>query len=101
MHLNDTSHVHRLIRRNCSKLEALSGMKLVTDLSNNFSQIQFMNKLGYIIIDYKRNAILSLSHKMTDVELKLAQDIMLYLDWLNTARMYTGKRYEKDNVMKM
>ena len=96
MHLNNTSYVHKLIRRNCSQIEALAGMKMVTNLSEEFEQIQFLNKLGYIIIDYQKNAILSLSHKMTDIELGLAKDIIMYLDWLET-----GKKVKEKFVTKM
>ena len=96
MHLNNTSYVHKMIRRNCSQLEVIADMKMVTNLSEEFEQIQFLNKLGYIIIDYHRFAILTLSHKMTDLELELAKDILMYLDWLET-----GKEIQEKFVTKM
>ena len=88
-----------MIQTNCYQIELITGMKLVTDLSQEFTQIQFMNKLGYIIIDYERNAVLSLGHKMNDVELNLVQDVMMYLDWLSTGEII--KNRSPNNVTKM
>ena len=82
--LNCHSFTHKKIRALCLQLELLSDMKLVTDF-NNFTEIKFIGKLGYITIDFNRNAIYTLGIKLTKLEMDIIKDIMTYCSWLVTA----------------
>lgn len=82
MKLNNKAHVHLLIRKKCMQLELLTNMKLITNLSEGFVEIRFMNTLGYVVIDFRKETCFTLSHKITPVELQLVQDIMIYCNWL-------------------
>ncbi len=57
---------------------------MITNLSEEFKQITFVDKLGYIVIDHKRNACLTLCHKLTKVETATIDDIMCRWNWLET-----------------
>lgn len=96
MKLNNTSYVHKQIRLLCFQLEQLSGLKLITDLSEEFTQIRFMNSLSHITLDLKHEACFTLSHILTKTELQTIQDINLYTQWL-----LTGERYYKRKRIKM
>ena len=102
MKLNTTSHVHKKIRLLCTQLELLSGMKLATDLSQEFDQIRFYSPLSYIMIDYKKNACFTLSYNMSKDEWSAVQDIILYLNWLQTGLDYQAKneKITKEEKMK-
>jgi hypothetical protein len=95
MVLNKYSYVHLQIRKLSSQLEVISGMKLITDFDNEFVEVRFMNTLGYIVIDWRRNAIYTLSHSLNAVEMEIVKDIMLYCDWLET-----GQYFERKGVVK-
>ena len=99
MRLNSTSFVHQQIRKLCFQLELLSGMKLVTDLSDEFYEIRFTFKLGYIVIDYRKNACFVISHRLTKEEVATIDDIMTYCNWLelgdNLIENLRRERYEK------
>lgn len=82
MKLNHTSYVHVTIRQLCVQLEVLSGMKLITNLSDDFYEIRLINSYGYIIIDYCNNACFTLSHHLSNKEFETIKDIMLYCNWL-------------------
>ena len=82
MKLNNTSYTHVTIRKLCLQLELLSGMKLVTDLSDDFYEIRFVNSYGYIVIDWRRNACFSLSHRVDNKQMKVVKDLLLYCQWL-------------------
>lgn len=82
--LNNKAHAHVTIRQLCLQLELLSGMKLVTDLGENFDEIRFVNAYGYIVIDYAKNACFTLSHKLTNKEMATINDITIYCNWLET-----------------
>ena len=84
MVLNDYSYVHVTIRKLCLQVELLSGMKLITNLNEDFYEVRFVNKYGYIVIDWRKNACFSLSHKVTAKEMGAIKDIILYLDCLET-----------------
>ena len=86
MVLNNHSFVHVEIRKCCTKLELLTGMKLITDLNSEFVEIRLMNKLGYIVIKWDKNACFTLSHHLTEVELAIVQNILIYLNWLETGQ---------------
>ena len=83
MKLNTTSYVHKKIRQLCYQLEILSGMHIVTDLGEEFNQVRFVDKYGYIIIDYQNNACFTLSHSMSKNEWDTVRDIMKDLQWLD------------------
>ena len=82
MKLNKSSYVHISIRKMCLQLELLADMKMITDLSDDFTEIKFINKLGYILIDYRNEACFTLSHHLTKLEMSIIEDIMLYCNWL-------------------
>lgn len=82
--LNCHSFTHKKIRALTLQLELLSDMKLVTDFKN-FDEIKLLGKLGYITIDFKRNAVYTLGIKLTKTELDIIKDIMAYCSWLVTA----------------
>ena len=82
MKLNEKSYVHVKIRGLCKLLEQISGLKNITDLGEEFNEIQFIGKYSYIIIDYKNEAILLLSYKLSAKELEIINDINFELNWL-------------------
>lgn len=88
MVLNSYSYIHKKIRKEAEQLEFLSGMKLITDFNNEFVEVRLMNKYGYIILNWRKDIIFTLAHKLTEVELELCEDIMLYLSWLETFSDY-------------
>ena len=93
MILNNTAYAHKQIRLLLYQLEILSGMQLITNVEEEFEQIRLIDKYGYIIINYKKNACFTLSHTMSPDEWKTVQDIMLYLSWLEI-----GLKYEKERI---
>lgn len=97
MVLNKTSYVHLSIRKLCSQLEFLSGMSLITDLDNQFVELRFMNKYGYIVIDWRKKAIYTLSHKLDPVEYEIVTTLIVYCRWLeigeNIKYMKGGSNY--------
>lgn len=99
MKLNNTSYCHKHIRLLCFQLEKLSGLKLVTDLGEDFTQIRFMNSLSYIIIDLKHEAFFTMSHSLSYKEWQNVQDINLYCQWLLTGERYL-KRTQRLNMKK-
>lgn len=100
MKLNNTSYAHVTIRKLCFQLELLSGMKLVTDLSEEFDEIRFINSFGYIVIDYKRNACFTLSHKLDKKEMATIDDITLHCQWLEIGRKWTEERKRRNENAK-
>jgi len=84
MKLNEKSYVHVKIRGLCKLLEQISDLENITDLGEEFDEIQFIGKYSYIIIDYKKETILLLSYKLSAEELQIIEDINLYLNWLET-----------------
>lgn len=73
-------------------------MKLVTDFKN-FEEIKLLGKLGYITIDFKRNAVYTLGIKLTKAEIDVIQDIMLYCNWLVTADEIKQNRENAQNTI--
>ena len=96
MKLNETSYVHKTIRKLCSQLEILTETKLITDLGKNFTEIQFIDKYGYIVIDYKKEKILTLSNKLDDAKIDLIREIVEYLDWLEVGNKYAKNQCNKN-----
>jgi len=62
----------------------------MTNLSEEFHEIRFMNELSYIVIDFERNACYTLSYAMDENEWQTVQDILLYTSWL-----YIGANWER------
>ena len=98
MKLNETSYVHKTIRKLCSQLELLTDTKMITNLSENFNEIEFIDKYGYIILDYKKMRILTLSNKLDEVRFRIAEGILEYCDWLEIGKKY-GKKHCNKNVI--
>ena len=91
MRLNEHSAVHVRIRKCCQQIELLANMKLVTDLSQEYDQIRFVNKLGYIHIDYRNETCFTLGIHLNDLELQIVKDIMLFNNWLETGEKIQNK----------
>lgn len=89
LRLNETAYAHRKIRVLCFQLETLTGLKLVTNLSEEFHEVRFMNELSYIVIDFKRNAYYTLSVFMDEKIRETIEDILLETSWL-----YIGYNWE-------
>lgn len=92
MKLNTNSYVHKLIRDLCLKLELKTDMKLITDLSEEFTQIRFVKTLGYITIDYRRKAFYTLGHKVDKAELQMIEEIIIYLRFLDVGNRYADEK---------
>lgn len=84
MKLNNYSHLHKRIAKACNQLALLTKTQLVTDLTDEFEEIRFLDKFGYIVIDFHRCAVYTLGHKLDNIEFMLAQDILVNCDWLET-----------------
>lgn len=97
MKLNNTSYLHKQIRKLCSQLEIISGLKLVTSLDEDIDKISFYNEFGYIILDYKKQACFTLSHKVSEVEWTIARQILISLEWLDFGNKYIEERRRRNN----
>ena len=75
-------------------------MALITNLSEEFEEIRFVNKLSYITIDYKNYACFSMSHHITEQEIKLIDDLMVYLNWIETGNKWRIKLARKNRKHK-
>lgn len=91
MTLNKYSYCHKNIRLLCYQLEQKTQLQMKTNLDAEFEQLIFKNNLQYIMIDWKTYTIATLSYKLSNKEIQIIEDIILYLDWLET-----GKRFEKE-----
>ena len=100
MFLNNTSYVHIKIKKLCSQLELLSGTKLITDLNDEFNEIRFIDKLGYIVLDFNNLAIFTLGRKLDPVQLQLATDIINYCDFIIVGIEYGKRGYKYGNNSK-
>lgn len=93
--LNRTSYCHVNIRYMCYQIERNSGMKLQTELGDNFEKIEFSNKYGYIKIDYLNNTCYVLGYKLSKKDIYLLDYIMVSCNWLemgNQIKLETKKR---------
>lgn len=90
MRLNNVSYAHKQIRLLCFQLERITGLKLKTDLSENFEEIRFENELSYIIIDFKNYAYFTLSYNLDAKEEATIEDILTHTSWL-----YIGYNFER------
>lgn len=102
MKLNKTSYTHVQIRTLCQILEQTTGTKLVTNLDEEFEELRFVGRISYIVIDYQKKAIFTLSHHLTEHELNIAQDIIIYLRFLYTVgkAQDTVQRLEREEKKK-
>lgn len=75
--LNKTSYAHVRARFNLFKLEQESGMKLTTNIDEDFDELLLKNALSYIRIDYNNNLCFAMSHKLTKKEMELIKDITI------------------------
>ena len=98
MVLNETSYVHKTIRKLCSQLEILTSTKMITDLSHEFKDIKLIDKYGYIIIDYQKETIKTLSNKLDPVEFKIIQEIIDYCNWLEIGEKWQKKVCNKNVI---
>lgn len=91
MKLNNTYYVHKKIRLLCFQLQQISGLKLITNLED-FEEIVFKGNLAYIRI--QNNVCFTLNHKLTQDEVNIIDDILVYWRWLEI-----GQRYKSDIKM--
>lgn len=89
MVLNNYSHVHKKIRFLCIYLETATGLKLQTDLSSDFSSIDFMNELSYLRIYWNKSIYVTLNCKLSKEQASAVESIITYLDWLETGLSIT------------
>ena len=75
MKLNKTSYVHKVIRLFCFYLEQSTGLQMITNLDEEFEEIQFKGKLSYLVIDWKNEMYSVLSHRVTQKEADIIDDI--------------------------
>ena len=90
MKLNNTAYCHKQIRLLCYQLQTFTGLKLMTNLSEEFDEVRFMNELSYIVIDFERNACYTMSYAMDENEWQTVKDILLFTRWL-----YIGQNWER------
>lgn len=83
MILNNHSYAHKQIRLLCYQLELFTGMKMITDLSEEFDMIRFENKYSYLVINYLKNTYVTLSYHLDYKEEEIIADIMLHCNWLD------------------
>lgn len=84
MKLNNHSYVHKQIYALCYAFEQSTGLKLITNLSEDFTDVRFQSPYSYVTIDYQHNAIFLMCIKLKKEQLAMAQDIILLLSWLLT-----------------
>lgn len=82
MKLNNHSYTHKQIRATCLWFEQLTGLKLLTNLSEEFVDIRFISPLSYVTVDFRNNTIFAMSIKLSEKELRLLKDLILYCNWL-------------------
>jgi len=69
-------------------------MKLVTNICNEFVELRFTNDLGYIVINWRKNAVFTLSHKLTEIEVDICNEIMINLSWIEIGESIHEKKGE-------
>lgn len=89
MLLNNHSYVHKQIRALCFEFEQATGLKLVTNLSEDFQDVRFVSPYSYVTIDYQHNTIFVMCIKLQKDQTAIAIDIMQHINWL-----VTGQRVE-------
>lgn len=84
MKLNNHSYVHKQILALCYAFEQSTGLKLITNLSEDFTDVRFQSPYSYVTIDYQHNAIFLMCIKLKKEQLAMVQDIIVLLQWLLT-----------------
>jgi len=91
MKLNNYSYAHVRVRKLCQLLEYHTNMKLLTNLSEEFQMLRFINELSYITIDYKHSTICVMSHKITAKEMDIIDEIQVTLGFMETVGNWQAK----------
>ena len=97
MKLNNSSYGHVRVRKLCKILEDSTEMTLVTNLDEEFEEIRFVGKFGYIIIDYKKEACFTLGIHVNCLEWEYIREIMIYLNFFEIGRVYEERRRRNYN----
>lgn len=95
MKLNNYSYAHKQIRLLCYELELVTGMKMVTDLSEEFDIIRFESELAYLTINFKKKVYITLSYHLNKTEEEIIRDIILYCNWLEIGHKIQTKINKK------
>ena len=82
MKLNSISYIPKKIRFILYQIECETGMKLLTNLDEEFDCILFANELQHMRIDYLQEMVCTISVRITPRLQKLIDDVILYLRWL-------------------
>ena len=85
MVLNSISYIPKKIRFILFQIEQETGMKLLTNLDEEFDCILFANELQHMRIDYLHEMVCTISVGITPRLRKLIDDVILYLRWLTPA----------------
>lgn len=84
--LNKTSYAHVKIRLLCAYFEAITGLKLATNLSKEFKELFFMNQLSYIKIDYENETLYTLSYQIGTEEEYIIDNLVTLCNWLELGK---------------
>lgn len=82
MKLNNFSYMHKKIRILLFLIEQETGMKLLTNLDEEFDCILFANELQHMRIDYLQEMVCTISVRITPRLQKLIDDVIVSLRWL-------------------
>ena len=88
MRLNNSSYVHKRIRKLCYYIEIVTGLKLVNSLDDEFSTLLFCNSLSYLKIDHQLNVYATLNYKLKKAEVEAVEEIILLLNQLIYFHIY-------------
>lgn len=82
MKLNNSSYGHLRVRFLCATLENTTGMKLITNLSDDFAFLQFKGRFSYLTINYQMNMYSILNCKLNKAEADMVEDIIVTLNFI-------------------
>ena len=82
MRLNTHSYIHKQIRASCYWFEQATGLKLVTNLSEDFQDIRFASPLSYVTVDYLHKTIFAMCIKLDKKQIQVLNDLIVFCDWL-------------------
>ena len=91
MVLNNKSYCHVKIRYLCDRIEKRTGLTLMTNLSEEFKQLEFKNDYSYIVIDWKKRAIFKMAINTNGVAQDWLEEILSALAWLQIGQDYNEK----------
>lgn len=97
MKLNEISYCHKNIRKACADLAKSLNMYMETNLSEEFKEIKFYNLLGYVVINWQKETVFCLGHKLNKYEFDLIRDIMLYCNWLELGSKFAKRQIVREN----